>query len=166
MNKIFKIIIWLIVLGFIAWGIYAVLKAPKIAEGDIVSRSGLHWHAHMTIKILGKEEVIPANIGVNGVMGAGGDPMQLHTHATDGIIHAEFSGLVTKDQMSIGNFFKVWGKDFSKDSILGHKAENGHTVKMYVDGKENTEYENFSFSETGSYKWEGTQIPDILIVYE
>ena len=95
-------------------------------------------------------------------MGAGGDPMHLHTHTADGIIHAEFSGLTTKEQLKLKNFFDLWGKDFSKDSILGHKTGEGGTVKMFVDGKENTEFENYSI-EPGDTE---SNIHKILITFE
>ncbi len=166
--KIIKYIILIVVLAGIVFGIYKVATAPKITEGEIVSRNGLHWHGHLSIVINGKEEIIPANIGVNGVMGAGGDPMELHTHATDGIIHAEFMGLVSKDQLRIKNFFKIWGKDFSKDSILGYKAVNGHTITMTVNGVPNTDFENYAITNKGTYDGgaELGKIDDIKIIYQ
>ncbi len=155
-----KIIVWAIVLGALGYGIYAIATSPKITEEEIVSNKGLHWHARLSIKINGEEIAIPTNIGVNGVTGIGGDPMELHTHAEDGIIHAEFTGLITKEQLTLKNFFEVWGKDFSKDSILGHKADDGHIIKMFVDGKENFEFENYSINGIDD------KIEEIQIVYE
>ncbi len=128
----------------------------------------LHWHAHLAIVIDGKEEVIPADIGINGPMGAGGDPTALHTHDDKGVIHAEFEGLVTKDQLRIKNFFAVWGKDFSKDSILGHKAGDGHTITMTVNGVPNTDFENYAITGKGTYNAGSDlgMIDDIVITYK
>jgi hypothetical protein len=161
-----SLIIWLIILAGAGYFAYLVITAPKIPENELIARSGLHWHAHLVIKIKGENIEIPADIGVNGTMGAGGDPMRLHTHATDGIIHAEFAGLVRKEQLKLGHFFEIWGKDFSKDSILGHKTGEGGTVKMYVDGVENSEFENYFIEENGDYEYGAEKIREILITYE
>ncbi len=167
MKKLITPLILLVVLALIGWGIYAIATAPKIPESNIVTDKGLHWHAHLSIIVDGKEAIIPANIGVMGQMGANGDPMELHTHDDSGIIHAEFAGTVTKDQLDLGNFFHTWGKDFSKDSILGNKAGNGHTITMTVNGVPNTDYEKYSITGKGTYDAGALgKIDDIKIVYQ
>ncbi len=165
-KKITKIIVYVIVLGFVIWGIYSIVTAPKVPETDVVSKKGLHYHAHLSININGEEIAIPENIGVNGPMGAGGDPMEMHTHTPDGVVHLEYAGLVTKDQLRIKNFFKVWGKDFSKDSILGNKVGDGHTLTMTVNGVPNTDFENYSVTDNGTYEANEGMIDDIKIVYK
>jgi|SRR6185436_16154285 len=167
-SKVVSTTITIVIIALIGWGVYAIATAPKVAESQVVNEKGmLHWHAHVKIIIDGKEETIPANIGVDGPMGATGDPMQLHTHTPDGIIHAEFYGLVTKDQVRIKEFFKIWGKDFSKDSILGHKAENGKTITMTVNGIPNTEFENYALTGKGDYDAGNLgKIDDIVIEYK
>ena len=166
-SKILKLIVWVVIVLFVAWGSYKIYTAPKIPESEIVSSSGLHWHAHLSIVISGKEESIPADIGVTGKTGAGGDPIELHTHDTSGVIHAEFEGLVKKDQLQLKNFFKLWKKDFSKDSILGNKAGDGHTIKMLVNGQPNEEFENYHITNVGTWSaGESERIDDIKIIYE
>ena len=161
--------VWVIVVvlflgGFIYWGISS---APKIPEADIVTKQGLHWHIHLSIKINGQEIEIPSNIGVNGIMGANGEPMELHTHDASGIIHAEFAGLVTKEQLHLGNFFKVWGKDFSKDFILGNKIDATHNITMTVNGVPNTDFENYQINKEGAYDaGDLGKIDDIQIIYQ
>lgn len=55
------------------------------------------------------------------------------THDTDNIIHMEFSGLVRKDDLKIGKFFIIWGKQLRGDGF----------VKMTVNGQENTDFDNY-----------------------
>ncbi len=164
--KNFKYIAYAVVLGLVIFGIYKIASAPKVLDANVMSENGLHKHAHLTIIIDGTETIIPADIGVDGVMGANGDPMEMHTHATDGIIHMEFAGLVTKDQMQIKNFFRVWGQDFSESSIMGHKAGNGHTIKMYVNGVENMDFENYVATGAGTYTSSEGDVDDIKNVYQ
>ncbi len=122
-----------IVFGAIFW----LMSLPKVADSEFVSKSGLHWHAELRIKINGSEIAIPAGIG----LGAVHNP--IHIHDTDNIVHMEFEGAVRKEDLALKNFFKVWGKDFSRESILGNKTGDGGTVKMLVNGKDNTEFENY-----------------------
>jgi len=42
----------------------------------------------------------------------------------------------------LSDFFAVWGKAFTKEQILDSKADAQHLVKMTVNGKENSDYEN------------------------
>ena len=166
-KKILKLFVYIIILGFVGWGIYAIATAPKIPESEIVSKNGLHRHAHVTIKVNGKDVEIPTNIGVTGTMGANGEPMELHTHDTSGVVHAEFAGIVSKDQLHIGNFFKIWGQDFSKNSILGNKVDATHHITMTVDGVPNTDFENYSITGKGNYDAGGLgKIDDIVISYQ
>ncbi len=164
--KITTALVIVVVIVLAGLGIYKIATAPKIATPDVASKNGLHWHAHLAIEVNGVDVPVPANIGVNGPMGAGGDPMELHTHEPDGVVHAEFAGMVTYDMLDIGNFFKVWGKDFSQDSILGNTSASGGTITMYVNGVENTEYDAYSITGKGTYDAGNLgMIDDIKIVY-
>lgn len=109
---------------------------------DLVASSGLHWHPQLTITIDGKKQEIPANIGI-----AGSIHKELHTHETDGIIHMEMAGLVTKDETRLGDFFKIWGKGFSRDQIFDKKNGEEGTVKMFVNGQDNYNFENYEMKD-------------------
>src|SRR3989344_5002745 len=54
--------------------------------------------------------------------------------ATRPPIHLEFQGLTRKQDIILCQFFKNWGKDM---------RSFGANIKMVVNGKENTEYENY-----------------------
>ena len=48
----------------------------------------------------------------------------------------------TKETVTLGYFFKVWGKTFNKDCIFDYCTDKG-TLKMFVNGKENFDFENY-----------------------
>ena len=124
----------ILILGAIVWNESAKSGAAQLAEdsGELVSRAGLHWHPELKITVKGKEQIIPANVG----LGAVHNP--IHTHDSSGIIHLEFSGLVREDDLKLSNFFEIWGKDF---------REFGVSLTMYVNGEKNEEFENYSMKD-------------------
>ncbi|HEY4495928.1 MAG TPA: hypothetical protein VJC04_01030 [Candidatus Paceibacterota bacterium] len=127
-----KIVSWSLggILIFVPLGgfVWYVATRPPIPESDIVSRTGFHWHPELVIYVKGEKQEIPENIG----LGAIHQPM--HTHEDLPLIHLEFQGLTRKQDIILGQFFKNWGKDM---------RSFGANIKMVVNGKENTEYENY-----------------------
>ncbi len=125
MNKLFTIIalaIFLIIGG--SW--WSKLLQSKDVE--LVSANGVHWHAELEIYAKGNKIEVPNGIGLTG----GHQP--IHTHDDAPVVHLEFPGRTVKDDLKLGNFFRNWGKDF---------MSFGPSVKMIVNGTENTEYENY-----------------------
>lgn len=116
-------------------------EAP-ISEDQIISRTGLHWHPRLDIYIKDEKQEIPANIGIAGPI-----HKELHTHEKDGVIHMEMEGLVTKDETRLGDFFKIWGKDFSKAQIFDKKNGEEGKVKMFVNGNENQNFEKYQMKD-------------------
>ncbi|OGF51746.1 hypothetical protein A3I27_03685 [Candidatus Giovannonibacteria bacterium RIFCSPLOWO2_02_FULL_43_11b] len=108
--------------------IWYVTTRPSVQESDIISRNGFHWHPELVIYIKGEMQEIPKNIGIGAVH----QPM--HTHDDPPLIHLEFQGLARKQDITLGQFFKNWGKDM---------RSFGTDMKMTVNGKENAEYENY-----------------------
>lgn len=123
--------------------IWYVATRPPTPETDIASKRGLHWHSQLSVSIKGQKQEVPANIGIGGgrVMGS------THTHDTSGQIHLEKQGLVTKTDISLGQFFKAWGKQFNSNCILDSCNGPDGTVKLLVNGNENTEFENYSMKD-------------------
>ena len=128
------------ILSRIGWGVFGVaiiaglvwliVSAPKTPEGEILSRNGFHWHPEVTIYVKGVKQEIPENIGIGAVH----QPIHTHDDSSQGIVHMEFQGLVRKENATLGQFLKNWGKDINSF---------GTNLKMTVNGKENTEYENY-----------------------
>ncbi len=113
------------VIGFIGW---YVATRPPVPEGEVLARRGLHWHPELTIYVKGVKQEIPSGVGLGIV------EQNVHTHDATGQVHLEFLGQVLKDNVKLGTFFKVWGKDM---------RFFGTNMKMTVNGEENTEYGNY-----------------------
>ena len=111
-------------------------QEPKDLEeninNQIISDNGIHWHPELEIYVKGERLEIPQNIGLIGVH----SPM--HTHEDLPVIHLEFGGRVTENDIKLGRFFKVWRKDF---------MEFGDTVTMTVNGEPNLELENYQMKD-------------------
>ncbi len=115
----------------------------SLAERDpaLVSRTGLHWHPSLEIFIKGEQMEIPEGIGLAGVH----SPM--HTHEDLPLVHLEFEGPVRGEDIALGTFFRVWGQDFSRESLLGHKNGSEGQVRMLVNGVENAEFERYQMHD-------------------
>lgn len=112
----------------------AIWWSNSLSSGDrsLITQSGLHWHPLLEIYVKGEKIEIPQNIGLLGVHSP------IHTHDDLPIIHMEFSGKVTEDDIRLRNFFRVWGKDF---------MEFSPQVMMTVNGQENIEFGNYQMHD-------------------
>lgn len=138
MKKYWWFIVILAVIGFVVW---FIMTTPEIDDDNVISRNGIHWHPRLSIKIKGEEVEMPANLG----LGAVHNP--IHTHENDGVLHLEFSGLVLKDHVKLGEFFKVWGKEYNRNCIFDYCAGEDGKLRMLVNGKESTAYGNYSMKD-------------------
>lgn len=114
---------------------------PPLPESDVISKTGIHWHTQLSITLNGKEQEIPANIGIGAVH------QRIHTHDTSGEIHMEMGGLVTKKDTLLGGFFIIWGKQFNSSCILDSCNGPNGRVRLFVNGNENTEFENYQMKD-------------------
>ncbi len=114
-----------------------LLTRPSTPELEIISKKGIHWHADLTIEVLGKYQNIPANIGI------GITELPVHTHEADSVIHMEFSGLVRENDIRLGRFFETWGKKFDKDCIFDKCDGPEGRLKMFVNEESNYQFENY-----------------------
>lgn len=102
----------------------------------VISESGLHWHPLITIYVKGEKQEIP-HMGLSDMDVDRVHQKMMHMHQgpnEQGIIHLKFQGLVRASDITLGQFFKKWGKDI---------RSFGANLKMTVNGKENTEYEDY-----------------------
>lgn len=119
-------------------------EVAGVDAATIVSRTGLHSHPEIKIFVNDEPVPVPGNIGVGAqyagkpTYDAGMRMTAMHTHEPDGTAHLEFPGLVTTDDMKLGNFFAIWGREF---------MSFGSTVSMTVNGEENTELENYKMKD-------------------
>ncbi len=135
---VFAIVILAGVVGGIAW---YIITRPATPQGEIISSSGIHWHPHLAITIKGKSQEIPTNIGFGVV------EQSLHTHDTSGTLHLEIPGIVKKDDIKLGRFFTIWGKQFTSTCIFDSCTGKDGTLTMLVNGKANTEFGNYEMKD-------------------
>ena len=95
-----------------------------------------HQHVHLTIKINDRPVYIPANIGIYPERGC---MTTIHTHDNSGIIHLE---MPYAHALSLADFFKNWGKPFSRTRLLDKQIDSTHAIVMTVNGKLNDQYEH------------------------
>lgn len=127
----------LVLFGLFGGGYWYYKSLPEISREDIISRNGLHWHPELAILIKGEKQEVPANLGIGAVH------KPIHTHDTSGVLHLEMQGLVKKEDIKLGQFFKIWDKQFNSSCIFDFCNAEGGQVKMFVNGSENTEFENY-----------------------
>lgn len=115
-------------------------RASSVPEGEIISSGGIHWHPKVAIYVSGEKRELEDSIGLGNVH------KPIHTHTEDykdGVVHLEMQGLVTKEDIKLGNFFRIWGKDFSSTQIFDKTNGSAGNVRMFVNGAENTDFENY-----------------------
>jgi hypothetical protein len=99
----------------------------------------LHVHVHLTVFDEGAQRQIPYGIGIapplqvqmtaHGPFVAGGARFAwLHTHAADGIIHAESP---VRRSYTLGDFFAVWGQPLDRH----HVGPLHGSVTSFLDGR-------------------------------
>ncbi len=95
-----------------------------------------HDHARLTVTILGSPYPIPANIGII----SSSCMRLLHTHDATGTIHIESPVPTEVRELTLGEFFLVWGQPFSSTQILSYAADAAHAVTLTVDGVSDTSF--------------------------
>jgi len=93
-----------------------------------------HIHAHLEIFVDGKQEQVPANIGIDE---ATGFLSPLHTHPTApdnpaGTIHMEAD---QQYDFTLGQFMNVWGVKFSANQLGSLKSKGDQKLQVYVNGQ-------------------------------
>ena len=97
-----------------------------------------HIHTHLTIFVDGKQQQVPAGIGIPGAVaaptqagpfvGSGRCFYWLHTHAGDGIIHIESP---VKRAYTLGDFFDEWRQPLGPDQAGPARGK----VTVIVNGR-------------------------------
>ncbi|MEK6982600.1 MAG: hypothetical protein AABX38_06715 [Candidatus Micrarchaeota archaeon] len=160
-----KYFIYLVVLIVAILAVFFIFNKPQTIDNSNFNlkppyplpTTPTHWHADLKIFVNGQERYIPENIGVNignvidTSLGMETGISPIHTHsAADEYgsngrrLHVENLNPSKKPEtLTLGYFFKVWGKTFNSTCILDVCNNNGKTVKMAVNGQPNTEFNNY-----------------------
>ncbi|MCP4816181.1 MAG: hypothetical protein GY888_27000, partial [Planctomycetaceae bacterium] len=114
-------------------------------------------HADLRIVIEGQQVTIPQDVGVGG----SGNISFVHTEATDNRLHIEPIDTngdqvleSPTDFLTVGDFFETWRTNagtagnndsavFSGTEILGNAVDSQHTLRMFVNGIQTDDYENY-----------------------
>lgn len=149
-----KTVIWIVVVLGAAFG-FIFLGNRQADSQDITKiciqhrNLRMHIHPHLKIVIKGEEEAIPANIGIPSPTCF----RPIHTHDDSGTLHIEFPN---PRDVRLGEFFLIWGKQFNSNQIFEFTNGPEGKVRMRVNGKENTEFENYIMKD----------LDQIEIIYE
>ncbi len=119
-------------------------SSKNVLGDQVISNTGLHWHANLAINIKGGNQEIPADVGLAGVH------QPIHTHDANGTIHMEMNGLVKKEDLKINRFFEIWSKQFNSNCIFDKCNGVDGKVKMFINGQESQEFENYSMRDGDS----------------
>lgn len=119
----------------------AIGGAANSANDAIIAHNGIHWHPKLDIYIKGILQTIPAGVGLSPI------EHPIHTHDPDNVIHLEFSGLTTVNNTRLQEFFIIWGKQFNSNCIFDNCNGPSGTVKMFVNGKPNNEFEKYPMKD-------------------
>ena len=128
-NRILTIFIILIFIGSTA--AFSILSSFENRQ-----ENNINWKAQIVILIFGEVYPIPANIGVNNETKA-----KVYTLSTDGIIYKS-----TNEDVTLKDFFEVWGQTFNSTCILDYCNNENNSVVLFVNGKENSEYELYKIN--------------------
>ena len=91
---------------------------------DSKEQLAFHTHSHLAIFVNGVPRQVPLGIGIADAVTVGGPEgafvatgtcfYWVHTHASDGIIHAESP---TKRVFTLGDFFDLWGQPLGPNQL-------------------------------------------------
>jgi len=137
-----------------------LLEARLLLQGNPSHSLNDDVYQHLVIRINGQPVDIPANIGV----GTDGELANPHTHDADGVLHQHpINGQAPTHYATIGDFFQVWQNTpgqlagnnpnavFNANQLLQYQTDDEHIIRMFVNGVERDEYENYTL-------WNGDQI--------
>jgi hypothetical protein len=92
----------------------------------------LHEHANVQTFIHGKQQPVPANIGISDA----GAIQSLHTHSDPGVVHVESS---ESREFTLGEFLGVWGVRFTPSCLGAYCSDGDNRLQVFVDGNEVTD---------------------------
>ena len=113
----------------------AVTYRPAAAIDGVPCNTGesidYHVHSHLDVFVDGKSVEVPASIGIPGCF------YLLHTHSTDGIIHAESP---VNRTFTLGQFMDIWAQ--TQPSSYNDLGLSDKPVSAYVDGQQVADYKS------------------------
>lgn len=103
--------------------------------------SQAHVHPNLWVYVDGTPVTVPANIGIDPER-VSMEMAGLHTHDRSGKLHVE--GV---EHATLGQFFAIWGVPFSAQRLGPHRGGGDKDVRMWVDGKSSTEFDQLKLRD-------------------
>jgi hypothetical protein len=160
-KKIRNWVIFLVVAGLVVFGGYWMFnsasdnteacKNEPVTEINIGGHTNLAMHIHPSLRIMidGEQRSIPGGIGLgSGLM------RPIHTHDGSGEMHVEGP---CKRTFSLGEFFDVWGEEFSSECIFDNCVASGK-LKVTVNGEESGRFREIILEDKDSIVIEYTSL--------
>lgn len=117
-----------VAIGGLAWSAFSGGAAAMWRGTDVPCLPGghanlaLHIHPTLEIWVDGEQEPIPSNLGISATCMA-----EVHTHTEANVLHIETTRAGRINDLSLADFFAVWGQPFERA---------GYTAEIFVDGEE------------------------------
>lgn len=149
--KIKPIYVVIVVLVLVFGGLFFLFRNSSSQQNKSgIPQQPIHWHPNLKIIINGEGQLIPPGVGINvgnsidyEISGMRMAPT--HTHESDGTIHLENNKPWLKPEtLTLGYFFKVWGKNFNSSCIFEYCTNSDKKLTMTVNGRPNFEFENYA----------------------
>ena len=104
----------------------------------------LHIHPSLEIEILGEKQPLPDHIGITQT-----GMRVIHTHGTDGKLHVESP---YPAEFYLKDFFAIWDKTFNEKQLFLYTTDDKHTLKVYVNEKEDNRFGNIPLKDGDKIK--------------
>lgn len=89
----------------------------------------------INISVLDKKQSVPKEFGHKKI----GCVNELYVDKFNNVVKVKTNEFKS---FTLGNFFTVWDKGFSKDEVLGYKVSKDRKLEVYVNGIRVNTYEN------------------------
>ncbi len=152
MNKqtTFILVAVVALVGIVLWALFAEDTTPKtpasLTSREVALRcttdmaTEYHIHPELTIIVLGTEVKVPQNTGIKSNC-----MTSIHTHDEPHVLHVEAP--IQKD-FTLGDFFAVWEKDFSRTQLLENTVGAENTLTVTINGVIVDTYESTILRDT------------------
>ena len=142
MKPLTWIILLIVAAGLLYWMTSGESSKPYAVA--VPPEQIVHWHADVELEVCGKirDDLLKIDFEATGR-----GTHLLHTHG-DNKVHIEDRVIWKKEDIALGKFFDAVGLKFSESKLLdktnGDECTAGQPgkVKMFLNGKENTEFRN------------------------
>ena len=120
-----------------------------------VDLGAFHIHAQLNLFANGERIEIPDDLGVD----ATGIISPIHTHDPDNRLHLHnVNGEALDDFLTLGDFFDTWRTNaglpgnnpdaiLTANQLMTHEVDNEHALKMFVNGQEVNDFQEYKIHE-------------------